>query len=84
MAHDLVDRGTHAFGKTIVIERSRNSAVTNGDLVHPVVDLLRCHSRSDMFSDIIQHRDVDLAALFYFLDLLRCFDQLMIQNRDAF
>ena len=49
-------------------------------VVYPLVDLLRCDPRFDMFCHIVQDRDVQFSALTDPLDLCRCLDDLVGRN----
>ena len=63
MAHLIVHRSAHAVRVALIMQRCRNTAHAGRHVVDNLVDFRRIHALMNVLLNIIEHRDIDLAAL---------------------
>ena len=80
MAHLVIYGGTNALRKALIIQRRRNTAHSDGDIMHPAVNLRSGYSCPDMLRHIVEHRDIDLGAFLDLFNLFLCLEQAVVGN----
>lgn len=63
MAHLIVHRSAHAVRVALIMQRRRNTTHTGRHVVDNLVDFRRIHTLMNVLLNVIEHRDIDLAAL---------------------
>ncbi len=76
MAHHVVDGRANAFGIALKVEVCRDSAVLNGVVVNPAVNLLGGDSCVDVFGNIVEYANIYCGRALNALDVLRSFEQV--------
>ena len=84
MADLLINRGADTLRKSFISQRRRDPAPLYRLIIHPFIYLFRCYPRPDMFRNIIEHRDIDGAALPDFFYLLRSLQKIACRYNVTF
>ena len=77
MAHLIVHRSAHAVRVALIMQRCRNTAHAGRHVVDNLVDFRRIHALMNVLLNIIEHRDIDLAALLNPCNLICILDNVM-------
>ena len=84
MTHHIIDACAYALGETVVVERSRRSAVVEGILVYQAIDVLCSHTGLYLAGHEVEGAIGYLAALADTLYLLRRLDEFAIGHKISF